>query len=367
MKITRISVYRLELPFDKGPYRLSAGRSWEAMDSTVLRIDTDEGIVGWGETCPFGPNYLEAFAGGARAGIGELAPVLLGQNPSQPGVIHALMEHNLLGHAYVRHGIDMACWDILGKLTRQPLYMLFGGMLSEYPRAAGPIPGELGDALQEALERLRSEGCRQFSAKLRGDPEADIDFMLGLQEMLRAGETVKFDVNGGWRVDQALRVMSVTSAVDAVFEQPCASYEECRAVRQACARPIVFDEIALDLETVIRGWRDGVCDAVNLKIGRVGGLTPALKMRDLCTTLGIPFYVQCTGGSQITQAAILHLAHSSAPERLLYIWDIGDLASQPTVANPLPRKRAKMHAHLLPGLGVEPLFEVLGEPVSVYD
>ena len=87
MKITKISVFQVDLPFDKGVYKLSGGRTWEAMDTTIVRIDTDTGVVGWGETCPFGPNYLEAFALGARAGIQELSPSLLGLDPSKPSVV----------------------------------------------------------------------------------------------------------------------------------------------------------------------------------------------------------------------------------------------------------------------------------------
>jgi len=367
MKITSISVYQVDLPFDRGTYKLSGGRSWEAMDSSVIRIDTDAGIVGWGETCPFGPNYLEAFARGARAGIGELAPLLLGQDPSQPGVIYASMDHSMLGHAYVKHGIDMACWDILGKLIKQPLYTLFGGMLTEFPASAGGIPPTHDDSMDEVIGRHRANGCTQFSTKASGKPETDIEFISKLGEIMRPGESVKIDINGGWRLDQALRVMRATEKVDAYFEQPCASYEECRALRHSCNRPITLDECALDLNTIIRAWHEGICDSVNLKIGRVGGLTPALQMRDLCSALGIPFYVQCAGGSNITQAAIVHLAHSTAPERLLYIWDIGDLVSFNTISNPIPRKDGKMHAHDLPGLGVYPIESVLGEPVAVYN
>lgn len=366
MRITRISVYQVDLPFDRGTYKLSGGRSWEAMDSSVIRIDTDTGIVGWGETCPFGPNYLEAFARGARAGIGELAPSLLGQDPSQPGVIYASMEHNMLGHPYVKHGIDMACWDILGKLAKQPLYTLFGGILSEFPATAGWIPSSHGDWMNEVIASHRADCCSQFSTKASGDPEADIEFISKLGEIMQAGESVKIDANGGWRLDQALRVLRATEQVDAYFEQPCATYEDCRRLRHSCNRPITLDECVLDLDTVIRAWHEGACDSINLKIARVGGLTPALQMRDLCSLLGIPFHVQCAGGSNITQAAIVHLAHSSAPERLLHIWDIGDLVSFNTVSNPMPRKDGKMHAHHLPGLGVYPIESVLGEPVAEY-
>ncbi len=366
MLITQISAYRIELPFARGNYKLSGGRTWKSLDSTVIRIDTDTGLVGWGETCPFGPNYLEAFARGARAGIAELAPGLIGLDPSRPAVIYAHLDDHLLGHPYVKHGIDMACWDLLGKLARQPLYTLFGGLLSEFPPTSGWIPPAHGPWMEELIARHRAEGCRQFSTKASGDPEADIEFLLRLGEIMLPGETVKFDANGGWRVDEALRVLRVTGSVEAYFEEPCGSYEEIRALRRSVDRPVVLDECALDLDTILRAHADGICDAVNLKIGRVGGLTPALAIRDLCNALGIPFYLQCAGGSGITQAAIVHLAHASAPERLLYIWDIGDLVARDTVANPVPRKAGRMHAHHLPGLGVEPLADVLGEPVAVY-
>lgn len=366
MKITRILVYQVDLPFDRGSYQLSGGRSWQALDSTVIRVDTDAGITGWGETCPFGPNYLEAFARGARAGIGELAPGLLGQDASQPVVLYAHMENSMLGHAYVKHGIDMACWDIFGKLVKQPLYTLFGGMLTEFPASAGGIPSELGEQLSERMAQHRGNGCVQFSTKASGNPDADIEFINKLGKLMRPGETVKIDANGGWRVDQALRVMRATRGIDAYFEQPCASYEECFALRQNCDRPITLDECALDPATIIRGWHDGVCNSINLKIDRVGGLTPALRMRDLCSRLGIPMYVQCAGGSGITQSAIVHLAHSVAPDRLLYIWDIGDLTSLPTVVNPVARKHGRMHAHELPGLGIEPDGDILGDAIAVY-
>ena len=79
------------------------------------------------------------------------------------------------------------------------------------------------------------------------------------------------------------------------------------------------------------------------------------------------FTVQCAGGSEITQAAIVHLAHSVDPEHLLYIWDIADLVSFMTVSNPLTRAHGKLQAHDLPGLGVEPINAVLGGPVAIYD
>src|SRR5262245_57116804 len=80
MKIRRIAAYCVELPLHEGSYRWSGGKAVTVFDSTVVRVDTDEGITGHGEACPLGPFYLPAYASGVRAGLAELGPHLLGEN-----------------------------------------------------------------------------------------------------------------------------------------------------------------------------------------------------------------------------------------------------------------------------------------------
>jgi len=367
MKITRVSAYQVDLPFDHGTYKLSGGRTWTSLDSTIVRIDTDAGITGWGETCPFGPNYVEAFAEGARAGIKLLAPDLLGLDPSQPAAVCYQMDRLMLGHPYVKHGIDMACWDIMGKSAGMPLYRLMGGMRTPSPRTSGWIPPETGERMDELLAHHRANNTRMFSTKASGNAEKDMAFLDELASLMQTGESVKVDANGGWRVDEAIRIMNHSRALDAYFEQPCETYEECRTVYQATGRPQTLDETALTLQDIVRAFNDGVCHSLNLKIGRVGGLTPALAIRNTCSALGIPMHIQCAGGNQLTQAAIVHLAHSTPTNRLLYIWDIGDVVSFSTVTNPLRDDAGTMVAHDAPGLGVEVDESVIGEPVFEID
>ena len=78
MKIKCIEVFRVELPLHEGSYNWSGGKSVEVFDSTVVRLTADDGTTGHGEVCPLGPAYLASYAEGARAGIRELAPDLLG-------------------------------------------------------------------------------------------------------------------------------------------------------------------------------------------------------------------------------------------------------------------------------------------------
>src|SRR5437588_6768215 len=131
MKIRHIAAYRVELPLHEGSYRWSGGKAVTVFDSTVVRIDTDEGVVGFGEVCPLGPFYLPAYAAGVRAGIAELGPHLLGEDPLQLQKLQRRMDAALKGHAYVKSALDMACWDILGKATGQPVCTLLGGRYGE--------------------------------------------------------------------------------------------------------------------------------------------------------------------------------------------------------------------------------------------
>jgi len=121
VKITKVSIHKVDLPLKEGKYSWSV-HSFAAFDSTIVIIETDEGVTGVGETCPLGPAYLPAYAEGARTGLELIARGLLGFDPLQIGKINERMDQLLNGHPYVKSAIDMACWDILGKATEQPVY-----------------------------------------------------------------------------------------------------------------------------------------------------------------------------------------------------------------------------------------------------
>src|SRR5262245_25561931 len=100
MKIQRISAYRIELPLQEGSYRWSGGKSVSVFDSTVVEVQTDTGVTGYGEVCPLGPFYLPAYADGVRAGIRELGPHLIGEDPRELLKLNRRMDAALKGHTY---------------------------------------------------------------------------------------------------------------------------------------------------------------------------------------------------------------------------------------------------------------------------
>jgi cis-L-3-hydroxyproline dehydratase len=95
-------VFQVDLPFSGGTYRLSGGREYRSFDATVIRIETDAGHEGWGESTPFGSNYIAAHARGVRAGIAEIAPGLIGLDPRRVDRINDVMDDVLVGHAHAK-------------------------------------------------------------------------------------------------------------------------------------------------------------------------------------------------------------------------------------------------------------------------
>jgi L-alanine-DL-glutamate epimerase-like enolase superfamily enzyme len=365
MKITRILAYRVELPLHEGSYKWSGGKSVSVFDSTIVAIETDQGVTGYGEVCPLGPFYLPAYARGARAGITELAPHLIGQDPTQTAKLNRHMDAALQGHPYVKSAIDMACWDILGKVSGQPVCVLLGGRYGEdfvlYRAISQESPAEMARRVAD----YRSQGYRRFQLKVGGDPLVDIDRIRAAAAQLRSGDRLIADANTGWLMHDALRVVRAVRDVDVYIEQPCRSYDECLTVRRHCDHPFVLDEVVDSIDPLLRGHADRAMDVVNIKISKFGGLTKTRQARDLCVSLGIAMTIEDSWGSDITTAAIAHLAHSTPPEYLFTSTDFNSYVTVSTAEGAPQRKDGRMAAPLTPGLGIEPRLEVLGTPAVV--
>lgn len=366
MKITKIHVYQVDLPLVEGRYSWSDGKYVEVFDSTVVELHTDAGITGYGEVCPLGPFYLPAFGAGARAGIGELSGTLLGQDPLAIGPMNALMDRALLGHPYVKSAIDMACWDLLGKACNQPVCNLLGGRFGNSVALYRAISQQPADEMAKNVAGHRADGYTKFQLKVGGDPADDIARIHAVADLLADNEVLVADANTGWRVDDALRVANAVRDRDVYIEQPCRSYEHCLIVRRNTTLPFILDENITDIHALMRGHQDGAMDVINLKISKVGGLTKARQIRDLCVSLNLPMTIEDSWGGDIITAAIAHLAHST-PESLRF--SATDFNSYVTVRNAIgapQRVDGTMAASDAPGLGIEPDFDVLGDPVAVY-
>jgi L-alanine-DL-glutamate epimerase-like enolase superfamily enzyme len=363
LKITRIFAHRVDLPLKEGRYNWASGKSVSVFDSTIVGIETDAGLTGYGEVCPLGPFYLPAYAEGVRSGLRELGPHLIGLDPRELTKLNQEMDRQLKGHPYVKSGIDMACWDILGQATGLPVCTLMGGRFGEAVRLYRAISQQPPEQMAENVRAYRDEGYTRFQLKVGGDADTDIDRIHATRNVLDASDRLVADANTGWSQHEAMRVVRAVRALDVYIEQPCLSYEECLAVRRNTDHPFVLDENIDSIEALQRGKADLAMDLVNLKISKLGGLTKAAFARDLCVSMGIAMTLEDSWGGDIVTAAIAHFAHST-PEALRFTST--DFNSYVTVdlADGAPKREAGfMRAPTAPGLGVTPKGEVLGDTV----
>jgi len=367
MKITAITVWALDLPL-AAPYWLSGGRlKFERLDSTIVRIDTDEDISGWGESCPWGNTYLPAHGPGVRAGIETIAPWLIGKDPCALDAINRTMNTALPGHPYVKSALDMACWDILGRATGLPLWQLFGGNEPSPVALNSSISTGTPDEMVALIEAASAKGYRTHSAKIGGD-DLDLDRarIETISTSMRPGENVTFDVNRAWTPAQAIQVLNSVDAAGWV-EQPCETLEECARVSQRVGNPIMLDECLHSFGDHLTAWKLAAGEGAKVKPNRLGGLTNARQVCDFCLSVGWQMHIEDVGGTVLADTAAIHLASSTPSSHRLASW----LSHAHLADDPMSGQGARNVGGLAtppssPGIGVIPDPEELGIPTAVY-
>ncbi len=261
------------------------------------------------------------------------------------------MDGALAGHAYAKSALDIACWDLLGKAAGLPVSALLGGTTSsDFPLYVAIPLGPVADMVAHVQAR-KAEGTTRFQLKLGADPREDAARVRAVLEATDDGDVIIADANGGWRLQDATIAARALEGLDRVlFEQPCPTLEECLIVRERTTLPMVLDEVIVDVQTLIRA--QGACEAINLKIGRVGGLTKAKLIRDLGQQLGLRFTIEDSWGGDLTTAAVAHLAATTKPDQLLMASFMNDWTLD-HIAGYQPRSRhGRGQAPTAPGLGI---------------
>ena len=363
MRIARVFAHRVELPLKEGCYKWSGGKSVTVFDSTIVGVETDTGLVGYGEVCPLGPFYLPAYAEGVRAGLRELAPHVMGLDPRELLKLNHRMDAALKGHPYVKSGIDMACWDLLGRVTGLPVCVLMGGRFGDAVRLYRAISQESPEEMAASVARYRDEGYTRFQLKVGGDPDQDIERIRQVRAILRPTDRLVADANTGWTQHEAMRVVRAVRDLDVYIEQPCLTYDECVSVRRHTDHPFVLDENVDGLDVLLRARADRAMDVVNLKISKLGGLTKTKQARDLCVSMGIAMTLEDSWGGDVTTAAIAHLAHSTPEEFRFTSTDFNSYVTVSTASGAPRRENGYMRASTVPGLGVVLRPDVIGPRV----
>ncbi len=345
-------------------YNMAEGKTCDTVDSVVVALDTDRGLTGWGEVCPI-PHYLPSYAAGVIPAIREMAPMLLGADAAGPEALMGRMDHWLPGHGYAKSPIDIALWDLLGKMSGLPLYTLLGGKRSDTLPLYHSITCVAPDVMAEMACEAIDSGMRQIQVKLGADAswETDVARLRAVREAVGPGPLVYGDWNCGSTTLDATRVGRAVRDLDIMLEQPCKTIAECAEVHNATGLPMKLDESAHDTASLLEGARRGTMDAVAVKLSKFGGLSASRRARDLCLHLGAKMCIEDTWGSDIVMAAALHLGASTPPDRVLNVCDLSGYVGPRLAPDAPTRQDGHIRVPEGPGLGVTPEESVLGAPV----
>jgi len=365
MKITAIHIYAVNLPVSgQASYRMSMS-DLTALDSTVVEIQTDTGIKGYGEICPVGPVYAAQSAKGARTALEEIAPALIGLDPLQFETVYRAMDAQITGLRYAKAAVDIALWDIAGKAFNQPVHALLGGAArNQVPAYYSTTVMSPEDTAAQVAEK-QAQGYVRFQTKMGGrEFEEDLAAIRKIAEVIKPGVKWAVDPNRGWTTGQAITASRLNEDLPFVLEQPCNTYEDHAAIKRVIKHPLYLDESTEHLGVIAKAAVEGVADGFALKVTRLGGLSTMRTVRDLCQHYRRPFSSDDAWGGDIIAAACVHLAATVLPHLSEGAWVADSYIDQHyDEANGIRIINGWMDVPQLPGLGITPDTAAWGHPV----
>ncbi|MEV4647214.1 mandelate racemase/muconate lactonizing enzyme family protein [Saccharopolyspora sp. NPDC049357] len=367
MRIAEVHVYSHDLPVHDGPYRM-AHADVRALKTTLVKLVADNGLTGWGETCPVGPTYAESHAAGAVAAVSEIAPGLLGTEVL-PVPLHRRMGGLLHGHHYAKAAIDIAAHDLLGKHLGVSVSDLLGGAITDrVPSYYALSIGDPGETARLAAEK-RDQGYPRLQVKIGGRPvEQDIETIRKVWEVTRsAGTALAVDGNRSLTTRDALRISRECPDVPFFLEQPCNTVDDLRKIRPQIDHALYLDESGTSLDAAISAAGTGLVDGFGMKVTRLGGLHPMRGFRDLCAARGLPHTCDDSWGGDIIAAACTHIGVTVAPELLEGVWVAADhIDGHYDPDNGITAENGHIKRPDGPGLGITPDETLFGAPTASF-
>ena len=355
MKINRVEPIAVSLPMKKPV--VMAGVEIARADNVFVRIETDNGIVGWGEAAS-APTMTGETVESMMAAIGYLAPVLEGREAEDMAGARAAMAARMYANNGAKAAIEIALHDLVGRATNRPVYALLGGKQRSRMPVLGVIgTGERSSDLREA-EKKKAEGYVAFKIKVGIDaPGVDGERTRHLCRILGPDALISSDANQGWSSDEALQyVRAVAEDGLAFFEQPVAADDlSGMAAIAAAAGKIAIgaDEGIHSLEDIRRHHERHAARGVSLKAIKLGGMRGALEAGHLCDELAMNVNVSAkTGESSIACAAATHIA-AALPQIAWGLTLTNAGLSEDVTAQPLRIAQGHVEVSDRPGLGIE--------------
>ncbi len=363
MRIKSVEIIETCIPLKKA-YMLSKRYGYlKETKPVILKINTDEGFCGYGETDPMGKFTGETPETVAVVIKKYLAPAILGKEPTNVGRITKIMEDVIRDNHMAKGAIDMACYDLLGKAAGMPLYRLLGGALYDDMPIMGSIGGGTIEETVAAAEKIRESKYHSIMVKVGGDPVHDGNRVLAVRDALGKEYPIIVDANQGYDMAAALKFIDIVKEAEPVlYEQPvdADNIEGIAAIRRKCDVPVSVDESLLSYRHAQEVIRLEAADVFSIKVCKNGGIKGSLEIIELARSKGIEILFNSMIEEGITQAASLNIA-LTVPNLFEYGHAyFSPLRLKEDITNySLNIVNGRVKATQAPGLGIEVLDDVL--------
>jgi len=308
MKIIRAEAIPVELKL-KEPFAI-ANETIEVADNIFIRLETDQGIVGWGCSTPdmvtseTKETVLKSFEVAKRH--------VIGCDPTRINLVHYALENDLQGNSSLKASVNMAMYDIIGKMAGMPLFRLLGGYREKIETSV-TIGLNPTDLMIEKAKQIVSDGFKIIKIKCGINVEKDIETILAIREAVGSTIKLRLDANEGYSVEEALRMIKAIEEKGAdieMLEQPTKASHlySLKEVTHQSPVPIMADETALTLRDSVKLLKHEIADMINIKLMKIGGLTNAIKANVLAELAGVPIMVGCMNESMAAMSAGVHFA-----------------------------------------------------------
>lgn len=333
-RIAQITAHEIALPVASAPYttegygtslhwegrrsRTTPKRPRPVLEYVVVRIETDDGLVGYGEAqadIGFFGNTVEGVAAAIRDYLG---PQLIGRDPFHRDELLHIIDFQMQSCAI--SGIDLALHDLIGRASGLPVSALLGGTRRTRVQVAIEIAGGPAEQMAAECVRLMASGVRAFKAKIGGDPMRDAQALRVIRDAVGPDVSLRADANQGYTAKEGVTLCRQAEKLGVgleLLEQPVprGDLAGMAFIRSHVDTLIEADESCYSPRDAFEIARQGAADVLNIKIGKAGGLLNALKIIAIAEGAGLGCVLGTAFGLGLEDAAKLHLAASSVAVR----------------------------------------------------
>lgn len=279
--------------------------------AVLVEVLTDEGPIGLGEA----PNPVGVEA--TKTIIDSSEPLLVGEDPTNVEVLKKkLYAHYNLTHLHIHaacwaiNGIDMALWDIVGKVCHRPLYQIWGGAFRKQIEFYGPIDRARPEEVATQAVDLARAGFKTLYMKIGFDEEEDVACVRAIREAIGPGLKIRVDANQSWSAGEAVRIIRKLSDYDLEFvDQPVLMYniDALARVRSAVDVPIASHESSWTMYDALNVLKGGAADVIHVDPRFDAGFMGAKLTAGMAEAAGMPVVVHSFGELGVAQCAYMHL------------------------------------------------------------